>query len=63
MDTLEGVIEVIISLDKFDNTENLEDGKFSKALFGYHVTGSEHFNTSNQSHSSIRNLKAGSSLP
>ena len=40
MDKLANVMEVVISLDKLDNTDNLEDGKLSNVLLGYQVTGS-----------------------
>ena len=37
------VIEMVLSLDELDNTENLEDGRLSNILLRYHVTGSEEF--------------------
>ena len=38
MNKLEGISEVVFTLDELDNTNNLEDGKPSNALFTYHVT-------------------------
>ena len=39
-DKLANVMEGVISLDKLDNTDNLEDEKLSNVLLGYQVTGS-----------------------
>ena len=38
---LEGITKMIISLNKLDNSDNLEDGRPSNILFTYHVTSSE----------------------
>ena len=38
---LEGITTMIISLNKLDNSDNLEDGRPSNILFTYHVTSSE----------------------
>ena len=38
MNKLEGIMEVILTLDELDNTNNLEDRKPSNTLFMYHVT-------------------------
>ena len=38
---LEGITEMIISLNELDNSDNLEDGRPSNALFTYYVTSSE----------------------
>ena len=35
------VKEMVLNLNELDNTDNLEDGKLSKALLTYHMTGSE----------------------
>ena len=42
-DKLAHVMEVALSLDKVDNTDNLEDGRLNNVLLRYHVTGSEEF--------------------
>ena len=41
MNKLAGVMEVVLSLDKLDNTGNLEDRKLSNILLRHHVTGSD----------------------
>ena len=38
---LERIMKMIISLNKLDNSDNLEDGRPSNILFTYHVTSSE----------------------
>ena len=40
---LEGITKMIISLNKLDNSDNLEDGKPSNVLFTYYVTSSERY--------------------
>ena len=40
---LEGIMKMIISLNELDNSDNLEDGWPSNALFTYHVTSSEYY--------------------
>ena len=40
---LEGITKMIISLNKLDNSDNLEDGRPSNILFTYYVTSSEHY--------------------
>ena len=40
---LEGITKMIITLNKLDNSDNLEDGRPSNVLFTYHVTSSEHY--------------------
>ena len=42
-DKLACVMEMVLSLDELDNTDNLEDGRLSNFLLRYHVTGSEEF--------------------
>ena len=37
---LEGIMKMIISLNKLDNSDNLEDGRPSNVLFTYYVTSS-----------------------
>ena len=39
---LENVMKMVISLNKLDNSDNLEDGLPSNALFTYYVTGPEY---------------------
>ena len=39
---LEKVTKMVISLNELDNSDNLEDGKPSNALFMYYVTGPEY---------------------
>ena len=39
---LEKVTKMVISLNELDNSDNLEDGKPSNALFTYYVTGPEY---------------------
>ena len=38
---LEGITKMIISLNKLNNSNNIEDGRPSNVLFTYHVTISE----------------------
>ena len=40
---LEGITKMIISLNKLNNSNNLEDGRPSNVLFTYYVTSSERF--------------------
>ena len=40
---LEGITKMIISLNKLDNSDNLEDGRPSNILFTYYVTSSERY--------------------
>ena len=40
---LAGIMEVVLNLDKLDNTDNLENRKPSNTLFMYHVTAYEDF--------------------
>ena len=40
---LEKVIKMVISLNEFDNSNNLEDGRPSNVLFTYYVTSSERY--------------------
>ena len=39
---LEKVTKMVISLNKLDNSDNLEDGRPSNTLFTYYVTGPEY---------------------
>ena len=40
---LKGIMEMIISLDELNNSDNLKDGHPSNTLFMYHVTDDEDF--------------------
>ena len=40
---LKGITEMVLNLNELDNTDNLEDGRPSNALFTYHVTSNEDF--------------------
>ena len=40
---LEGITEIVLSLDELDNTDNLENGKPSSTLLAYHVTAHDDF--------------------
>ena len=40
---LAGITEIVISLDEFDNTDNLANGRLSHVLLRYHVTANEEF--------------------
>ena len=40
---LEGITEIVLSLDELDNTDNLENGKSSSTLLTYHVTAYDDF--------------------
>ena len=43
MKKLKGITEMIINLDKLNNSDNLEDGHPSNTLFTYHVTDDKDF--------------------
>ena len=43
MDKLVDVMEMVLSLDELDNTDNLENGRLSNMLLRLHVTGSDEF--------------------
>ena len=40
---LEGITEIVLSLDELDNTDNIENGKPSSTLLMYHVTAYDDF--------------------
>ena len=40
---LEGITEMIISLDELNNSDNLEDGNPSNSLLTYHMTDDKDF--------------------
>ena len=56
---LEGITKMIISLNKLDNSDNLEDGRSSNLLFTYHVTSSEHYTLFEPRTCRYMNLKYG----
>ena len=56
-------MEVVLRLDKLDNTDNLEDRRLSNVLLRYHVTGSEEFTIFETVHPSIRDLTLSGLLP
>ena len=59
MDKLEHVTEVVISLDKLDNTDNLEDGRLCNVLLRYHVTANGEFTSFEPVTPQYRRLKNG----
>ena len=40
---LKGITEMILNLNKLDNTDNLENGRLSNVLLTYHVTDDKNF--------------------
>ena len=55
---LEKVKKMVISLNELDNSDNLEDGRSSNALFTYYVTGSEysmHFEPCTPQYKALKN--------
>ena len=53
------VTNMIFKLDELDNTNNLEDGKPSNALFTYYMPGSEDFTHFKPATSQYKKLKCG----
>ena len=62
-DKLACVMEMVLSLDELNNTDNLEDGRLSNTLLRYHVTSSEEFTSFEPVEPSIRDLKWGVHFP
>ena len=60
---LKGITEMILNLNKLDNSDNLEDGRPSNALLTYHVTSNEDFTRFEPNTPSTRSLKTESLLP
>ena len=60
---LKGITEIIINLDELNNSNNLEDGHPSNALFTYHMTDDQDFTCFEPKPSNIGNLKMESLLP
>ena len=56
---LKGIKEMIINLDEFDNTNNLEDGKPSNSLLTYHVTSDKDFMSFEPQNPQYKKLKDG----
>ena len=55
---LEKVTKMIISLNELNNSDNLEDGRPSNALFTYYVTGPEysmHFEPATPQYKKLKN--------
>ena len=64
MDKFAGIMEMVLSLDKLDNTDKLEDERLSSILLRYHVAGSEEFMSFEPVAPHYKRLKkTGSSLP
>ena len=55
--------KMTISLNKLDNSDNLEDGKPTNTLFTYCVTSTEYFHVSNPAPLNIRPLRMTQLLP
>ena len=56
---LKSITEMIINLDEFSNSDNLEDGKPSKELLTYHVTDDKDFTHFEPQNPQYRKLKNG----
>ena len=56
---LKSITEMIINLDELNNSDNLEDGHPSNALFMYHVTDDKDFTHFEPQTSQYRKLKNG----
>ena len=54
-DKLACIMEVVLSLDELNNTDNLEDGRLSNFLFRYHVTCSEEFTSFEPQYKRLKN--------
>ena len=55
--------KITISLNEFDNSDNLEDGKPSNTLFTYFVIRHEFLCISNPNPHNIKSLRMTQSLP
>ena len=62
-DKLACITEIVLSLDKPNNTYNPGDRRLSNILLRYHMTGSEEFTGFEPVTPSIRDLTTGSLLP
>ena len=56
---LERITKMIISLNKLDNSDNLEDGRPSNVLFTHFVTSSEHYTLFEPQTPKYKTLKYG----
>ena len=56
---LREITEMIFNLNELDNTDNLEDGRPSNALFTYHVTADEDFTCFKPNIPQYKQLKNG----
>ena len=59
MNKLKGITEMIINLDKLNNSDNLEDGHPNNTLFTYHVTDDKDFTRFEPQTPQYRKLKNG----
>ena len=59
---LRGITEMIINMNKLDNTNNLENGKPSNALLTYHVTDDKDFTSFEPKAPQYKELKKESLL-
>ena len=58
-DKLAHIMEVVISLDELDNTDNLEDGDFSNVLLRHHVPANQEFTYFEPNTPQYKKLKNG----
>ena len=56
---LKGITEIIINLDELNNSNNLQDGHPSNALFRYHMTDDKDFTCCEPQTQQYRKLKNG----
>ena len=56
---LKGITEITLNLDELSNSDNLEDGHPSNALFTYHVTNDKAFTHFEPQTPQYRKLKNG----
>ena len=56
---LKHVMEMVVSLNELDNTDNLENGRSSSVLFRNHVTDSKEFTSFEPTTSQYKKLKNG----
>ena len=61
-DKLAGIMGMVFSLDKLDNTDNLEDRRLSNILLRYHMTGYEEFTSFKPAMPQYKRLNTGSLL-
>ena len=60
---LKGIMEMIINLDKLNNSVNLKDGRPSNKLLTYHVTDDKDFTHFEPQNPSTKNVKTESLRP